>query len=480
MSNLLNTVKGLMTDGMIGKLSSLIGSNASMTQSAMTRILPSLMGGIIKKGTSAGGASSLLNMIKDHNRGGSTVSNLGNLIGGGKETDGFLSAGSKLNESIFGSALSGISKTSGLSGDSSSKLMNAATPLLMGSLGKVVEDKNLDAAGLEKYLEGQKSFATGAISSAKATAGREVPTRSGGGSIMRWLIPLFLLLSAAWFFLQHKNDSAAATADKTSENVAQTASTTKATHTHADGTVHEGHSHGSEGHSHGSEGHSHGGSTTSTTAGAAGAQIAGNATGMFVDEAGNLIKDGKLLLKKGEFTVKDGEFFDASGKSVGFLKKVGQAIGDAGKAVGGAVGDAGKAVGDAGKAVGGAVGDAAESTADFFKDTFGGMFKKKASGGSVAAYSLSKIQFDKESHKITSFSKNEVMGLASALKAYPDSKIQVQVNTNDGSDDKGNEKLSKIRAEVVHDMLVTLGVSDKQISFKGAGSGAEKVAITVE
>lgn len=293
---------------------------------------------------------------------------------------------------------------------------------------------------------------------------------------MRWLIPLFLLLAAAWFFLQHKNESAAAEMDTKEEAVQTTtnSTTTKATHTHADGTVHEGHAHG-----HDHSGHSHEGeagsttTTTTTTASEAGGAVAGNVTGMFVDDAGNLIKDGKLFLKKGEFTVKDGEFFDADGKSVGLLKKVGKAIGDAGKAVGGAVGDAGKAVG-------GAVGDAANATADFFKGTFGGMFKKKAAGGTVAAYSLSKIKFDTESHKITSFSKNEVEGLAAALKAYPDSKIQVQVNTGDGKDEKENGKLSKIRAEVVHDMLVTLGVSDKQISFKGMGTGTDQVSIMVE
>lgn len=472
MANLLSIVKGLMTDNMIGKVAGLIGSNASSTQSAMTRLLPSILGGIIKKGTSAGGASSLLGMLKDNNLGGSTVSNLGNLLGGGKGSDDFLSMGGKLNDSLFGSSLSGITKTSGLSGDASSKLMNAATPMLMGSLGKVVSDKNLDAAGLQKYLEGQKSFVSGAASNMTASAGREVQTSSGGGSILRWLIPLFLLLAAAWFFLQHKNESAATEMDKTEETAKTTPTTTNATHTHADGTVHEGHAHG-----HDHSGHSHEGetgtTTTTTTAGDAAGQVAGNVTGMFVDDAGNLIKDGKLFLKKGEFSVKDGEFFDADGKSVGLLKKVGQAIGDAGKAVGGAVGDAGKAVG-------GAVGDAANATADFFKGTFGGMFKKKAEGGAVAAYSLSKIKFDTESHKITSFSKNEVEGLASALKAYPDSKIQVQVNTGDGKDDKENGKLSKIRAEVIHDMLVTLGVADKQISFKGMGSGTEKVAIMVE
>lgn len=95
-------------------------------------------------------------------------------------------------------------------------------------------------------------------------------------------------------------------------------------------------------------------------------------------------------------------------------------------------------------------------------------------------YSLQKITFNNENHRITNFSKNEVEGLAAALKAHPDSKIQVQVHTKDGGD------VSKKRAEVVHDMLVTLGVKDGQISYKGMGdkdaakAAAGKVEIMVE
>jgi outer membrane protein OmpA-like peptidoglycan-associated protein len=101
------------------------------------------------------------------------------------------------------------------------------------------------------------------------------------------------------------------------------------------------------------------------------------------------------------------------------------------------------------------------------------MFKKKSSGETVAAYSLSKIAFDPNSHKITSMSKNEVEGLAAALKAYPDAKITVQATG-------GDKKLSKMKAQVIHDMLVTLGVSDKQISAKGMGDGAEKFEIVLD
>jgi len=485
MSNLLSTVQSVMSGNVVGKLSSLLGSNSSVTQSALSTMLPSLMKGIISKGSSQTGASALLGMLKDHDLGAGTLNNLSSSLGGGDASSSFMDKGAKLNEAIFGDDLKNVAVPKGLNAGSSSKLMNLATPILMGSLGKVVKSENLDAKGLQSYLDSQKMkvvdhTATRSTASAATAATRETgaQVQKSGGGIMRWLIPLFLLLGAGWFFTQYLagNDGMTEKTAETATAAKTTATTsTKATHTHADGTVHEGHSHsgdaaGTVTDAAGKAGNAIKGAA-GAVAGAAGdaANAASGAAGLTLDKAGNLMKDGKIFLKSGEFSVKDGEYFDKDGKSLGFLSKVGKAIGDAGKAVGGAVGDAGKAVG-------GAVAGAAGKTADAFKDVFGGMFKKKASGTAVAAYGLSDIVFDSESHKITSFSKNEVMGLASALKATPDAKIKVQVSSSDGAD-KG---VTKKRAQVVHDMLVTLGVADKQISAEGMGAGDGKVNIVIE
>jgi len=108
------------------------------------------------------------------------------------------------------------------------------------------------------------------------------------------------------------------------------------------------------------------------------------------------------------------------------------------------------------------------------KKLFGDMIMKKSNRTS---YALSNIEFNKEDHKISNFSKAEVMGLAEALKANVNGHIEVQVFTNDGKDEKESNKLSDTRANVIRDMLVTLGVAKKQISAKGMGiSDAEKAS----
>ncbi len=170
-----------------------------------------------------------------------------------------------------------------------------------------------------------------------------------------------------------------------------------------------------------------------------------------VDEAsGNLVDEaGKVILEKGAFEQDDeGYFVDKkSGKRIGrFLKKVGKAIAKA-----------------------------AGATADALKNTFSGLFKKKKSGEEVEPYTLNDMEFNtdpKATNLITKFSVAEIQGLANALKDDKDAKIEVRAYTNDGN----NKVLSKSRAKLITQQLVTLGVDAKQISAKGLGNTDAKKA----
>jgi len=447
--SLLKTFQSLLTSGMIDKLSSLVGGNSSVIKTGLTSALPSLIKGIISKGSTTSGAGQLLDLIKNNKLSGNMMPNASTL-----------DVGAKLNESIFGSGLKDINFP-GLSGEKRSSLLNAATPLLMGSLGKIASDKNLDAAGLSSFLSDEGKN-LGALSSSskvshnvKSTVTEE--TSGGGLGFIKWLLPLLLIGGLAWWFMNKDKSTVVEETKTTAVEKNATHDHGVNTHTHSDGTVHSGKSHGDASSSQSTTSTTTTTATTtsaSTTAGGSVTSSTSKVAGYSVDGDGNLLKNGVVFLKKGEYSVKDGEYFDASGKSLGFIGKVG------------------KAIGDAGKAVGGAVAGAADKTADFFKGTFGGMFKKKKAGSAVAAYTLSQITFDPTSHKITNFSKNEIQGLAAALKAYPDAKITV----NAGGSDKG---VSKKRAQVIHDMLVTLGVSDKQIDAKGS-EGAESYSIMID
>ncbi len=195
-----------------------------------------------------------------------------------------------------------------------------------------------------------------------------------------------------------------------------------------------------------------------------------------VDANGDLLdKKGKLVEKAGDFKLEGGYYVDGDGEII--KRKIDKTK----EKINATVDKTKDAVGDAAKKTTEAVGDAAKKTTEGVKATFKDLFNTKAVG---TAYTLPGITFDKTSHRVTNMSKTEVDGLAAALKEHPDARIQVQVHTADGKTRPESKKISKLRAEVVKNMLVALGVNENQISSKGMGlkaDDAEKaVANTVE
>ncbi len=461
--NLMDLVKDQLTDGIMDKLSSAIGENTSATSSAVSHFLPALMGGIIDKGSSQSGASSIMKLITDNALGGDTLSNLGSLLGGGDKTSTFMKLGGTLLSGLLGSRqdsmLSNLLSLTGLGRKSGSSLLSFLAPIVLGQLGKLISRDNMDAGGVQRLLSSQKSYlANSAVSGASHSSSS---SDGGGMGWLKWLLPLLLIGALLWYFMGCGGDkSVAADADKVEES-ATTSSNDTHGHTHT-GDSHDGHSHdhSHDGHSH-DHAHDHSGSTTSSTTGTTTNAGTDELVTLSIDADGNLVSStGEIVAKAGEFKEVDGKYLDKDGNEISLLKKIGNAVGGAAKATAGAVGDA------------------AGATKDAFVNLFGGLFSKKEKIGST--YSLTQIEFNDENHRITNFSKAEVEGLAAALKAYPDAKIQVQVHSNDG------DKITGERAKVVRDMLVTLGVAKDQISAKGMGDGdaakasAEKVEIMVE
>lgn len=452
MSNLLNYVKNQISDEAISSISSMIGENSSVTKSAISSVLPTVLKGIINRGDTTQNVGVLNKFISDQKIGGDIVSNLLSADNQSKR-DSFLSKGAGVTDFLFGSAkstlLGNIGKASGLASGKASSLTNAIAPLALSYVSKYAKGEKFTDGQFANYLDSQKNL----ISDHSTTRNETVHTketkaytadravhheeRSSGGGFLKWLFPLLLIGALAWWFGGRGcNTPAMEDTTKVEEPAVKTAPAAQRTRTVTE---------------------------TTTTADRKVEEVTKIETssvdavsGLRIDENGNIVDaNGNIIARSGEYSEKDGYYVDASGKRIGLLNKIGKAIGGA-----------------------------ATKTADAFKDVFTGIFKSKEKVGST--YSLARIVFDDESHKITNFSKNEVEGLANALKALPGSKIQVQVHSNDGDSDKQNKEFTKLRAEVVRDMLVTLGVDKKQISFKGMGkedaakASGEKVEIMVE
>jgi len=191
----------------------------------------------------------------------------------------------------------------------------------------------------------------------------------------------------------------------------------------------------------------------------------------YVDANGNLLnKKGDLVKKKGEYKMEGGYYVDNAGQTI--QRDIDKTKEKINKTVDGAK----KKVKDAASGTKEALTLAADRTKESVKNNFNDIFNTKAVG---TIYPLAEIEFDKTSHRITNFKKEDIEGMAASLKDHPASRIQVQVYTADAKSRGKNKEISNLRAELVKNMLVTLGVSKDQISSKGMGLPTEDAAKAV-
>ncbi len=153
--NLLDLVKGQLTDEVVGKAASFLGESKESTETGLTNAIPALLGGVMSKASSKEGASDLLGMVTKPEVTG-VLGNLTSLFGG-SESGSNLGAG--LLKGVLGDKLGGVTDLIGSvagfkNSGSASGLLKMAAPLLMGVIGKQVG--NSGVSGLTSLLAGQK------------------------------------------------------------------------------------------------------------------------------------------------------------------------------------------------------------------------------------------------------------------------------------------------------------------------------------
>lgn len=250
--NLLGLVKDQLSSAVIGNAAKMIGGSSAATGKALDGIMPTLLGGLMKKSSTQSGAGELFNMIKDGNHDGGILNNMNDLFSGGEATRRATTAGDGILSSLFGSGLGSvvgkIASIAGLQRSGASSLMSMAAPILMGIVGKQVKSQGLNASGLANLLGGQKDYVKAALPSgmgdalglgsllggAKAAAGNVANAASNvggrataaagagaaaaagaaktGGSFLRWLLPLLLIGGLGLFLLSRMGCGAADTA----------------------------------------------------------------------------------------------------------------------------------------------------------------------------------------------------------------------------------------------------------------------------
>jgi hypothetical protein len=156
-TNLVSLVMQFLTPDMIGRIATALGLDRNFLQSAINAAVPALLAGLTGLAEKPGGAAKLVDAVKQQS---GVLDNFANTIGSGGQSS-LVDTGSRLLTSLLGgpdqSALAGaVAKFSGLSQNAGGSLLGMLAPIVMGTIGKHIGVRNLDANSLVGLLSAQK------------------------------------------------------------------------------------------------------------------------------------------------------------------------------------------------------------------------------------------------------------------------------------------------------------------------------------
>jgi len=161
--NLVEQIKSLLSEGLIHKLSSLLGANEGATKTALGAAVPALLSALSNLASSGGGIQKLISALGKLDAG-----SLGNMLS--DQPGAVLEQGSNILHSLFpNSTISGIvnalARYAGLGPGVVQKLLGYLTPLVLGSIAGRFAGRGVNAQGLAHLLDEQKANITHALPS---------------------------------------------------------------------------------------------------------------------------------------------------------------------------------------------------------------------------------------------------------------------------------------------------------------------------
>jgi outer membrane protein OmpA-like peptidoglycan-associated protein len=148
-----------------------LGESQASTQSAMSSLLPAVMGMIAQKGSTQQGASALLQQLQSPAIDTNMLGNIAGLLGGGgSQMQSLLKLGTDtLVPALLGDKAGGLvnslASAAGIKGSSATNLLAMVVPMIFAFLKKFIGEKKLDAGGLTALMGGQGEFLSSALDS---------------------------------------------------------------------------------------------------------------------------------------------------------------------------------------------------------------------------------------------------------------------------------------------------------------------------
>ena len=154
MASLLETLTGQLGAGGLDQLSRRLGADQGQTQQAIAAALPMLLGALARNASRPDGAAALHQALtRDHD--GSALDDLARAVAHADLGDGNAILGHVLGPRRD-AVETGVSRVSGLDAQRAGQLLAVLAPIVMGAIGRMQRQKQLDPASLGGALAGER------------------------------------------------------------------------------------------------------------------------------------------------------------------------------------------------------------------------------------------------------------------------------------------------------------------------------------
>ncbi len=153
MSSILDMVRASLGDSAVKQISEKLGQDTAKTEDAVKTALPMIVGALAKsaqKGNADGLAQAL---ERDHD--GGILDNVSDFMRRGNFEQGSGILGHVMGDKA-GAAAKALGSSTGIDSDKAGSLMAMLAPVVMGAMGKVKQEKGLDADSLKRVLSGEE------------------------------------------------------------------------------------------------------------------------------------------------------------------------------------------------------------------------------------------------------------------------------------------------------------------------------------
>ena len=198
--NLVDLVRAYITPDLVDKAATFLGENRGSTEKAVNTAIPALLSVFAKFAGSGDGSSKLFDLIQKSD-GGDLLSMAASLFTSNHATDGKISAGNSMLDTLLGSNKSGfidsIAQSVGIKNSSIGSLLSLIGPFILSFFRKQVSALGLNADGFGRLLADQSGSFTRLLPSGVSSFLANLPTAIKELSgLWKWLLPLLLLLGA--------------------------------------------------------------------------------------------------------------------------------------------------------------------------------------------------------------------------------------------------------------------------------------------